>query len=220
MHFRELVNPLPQITRSDASEKHAGRSTHGSELLIVAALPRKMLGSLQNSAHKLVSRLMSGRKEKKRRVSFGTTATVFEFERKVFGGGGMPDDDSTALGLGPRLVGTSELPLQEKDGKDEYGCSGCLGPQERADLLAQFATPKAIQKELDTHVSPLVERTQRERAETAVSEEEQRYMPNSTEEAVNLAMQDAAVARKYLAPRNATGLKPGPGSIRKKKSRR
>ena len=73
--------------------------------------------------------------------------------------------------------------------------------------------------ELDTHVSPLVERTQRERAETAVSAEEQRYMPNSTEEAVNLAMQDAAVARKYLASRKATGLKPGPGSIRKKKNR-
>ena len=177
-----------------------------------------MLGSLQNSAHKLVSRLMSGRREKKRRVSFGSTTTVFEFERKVFGGGGVPDDDATALGLGPKLMGKSELPLQEKDGKDEYGCSGCLGPRERAELLAQFASPKAIQKEIDSHVSPLVERTQRERAETAVSAEEQRYMPNSTEEAVHLAMQDAAVARKYLPSRKSTGVKPGPSSIHKKRS--
>ena len=178
-----------------------------------------MLGSLQNSAQKLVSRLMSGRKEKKRRVSFGSTATVFEFERRVFGGGGMPDDDSTALGLGPKLMSTSQLPLQEKDGKDEYGCTGCLGPEERAALLAEFATPTDIEDELRTHVTPLVERTQRERAETANSEEEQRYMPNSTEEAVNMAKQDEAVARKFLTSRKATGIKPAPGSIRKKKSR-
>mmetsp|Transcript_16328 Transcript_16328/g.32982 ORF Transcript_16328/g.32982 Transcript_16328/m.32982 type:complete len:178 (-) Transcript_16328:237-770(-) len=176
-----------------------------------------MLGSLQNSAHKLVSRLMSGRRGK-RRVSFGSTATVFEFERMVFGGGGVPDDDATALGLGPKLENMSEVPLQEKDGKDEYGCSGCLAASERAELLAQFASPKALQKELDAHISPLVERTQRERAETAVSAEEQRYMPSSTEDAVNLAMQDAEVARKYLAPRKSTGVKLS-SIIRKKKSR-
>ena len=127
-----------------------------------------------------------------RRVSFRSTITVFEFERKVFGGGGMPDDDATALGLGPKLMSTSEIPLQEKDGKDAYGSFGYLGERARAKLLAQFASPEVIQKELDSYVSPLLERTRRERAETRASPEEQWYMPRGTQgshgRAVHLAI--------------------------------
>jgi hypothetical protein len=183
-----------------------------------------MLSAVHNSATKLVSRLMSGRggkQQRARRVSFGSTTTVFEFERKVFGGGGVPDDDAISLGLGPRLIGSFELPLQEKDAKDEYGCSGCLATEERAELLAQFSSVKAIQREVDSHVAPLVEKTQRERAETAVSAEEQRYMPNTQEEAVRLAMQDAAQARKYLSlgAKAAAALGKPASAIRKKRRR-
>lgn len=186
-----------------------------------------MLSAVHNSAQKLVSRIMSGgrAKQRPRRVSFGSTTTVFEFERKVFGGGGVPDDDAISLGLGQQLVGSFELPLQEKDAKDEYGCSGCLGESERAQLLAQFASPKAIQKEVDSHIAPLVQKTQRERAETANSAEEQRYMPASQEEAERLAQEDAKQARKYLSAKKslaakAAGPKAVASAIRKKLPRR
>jgi hypothetical protein len=37
-----------------------------------------------------------------RRVSFQEQTSVFEFERQLLGGGGVPDGDAVALGLGPR----------------------------------------------------------------------------------------------------------------------
>ena len=39
-----------------------------------------------------------------RRVSFHEQATVVEFERQLNGGGGVPDGDAVALGLGPRCA--------------------------------------------------------------------------------------------------------------------
>ena len=37
-----------------------------------------------------------------RRVTFQEQIYVFEFERQLLGGGGVPDGDAVALGLGPR----------------------------------------------------------------------------------------------------------------------
>ena len=37
-----------------------------------------------------------------RKVSFREQTSVFEFERQLLGGGGVPDGDAVALGLGPR----------------------------------------------------------------------------------------------------------------------
>ena len=37
-----------------------------------------------------------------RRVRFSEDAAVYEFERQLLGGGGVPDGDAVALGLGPR----------------------------------------------------------------------------------------------------------------------
>jgi hypothetical protein len=39
-----------------------------------------------------------------RRVSFCEETSVFEFERQLLGGGGVPDGDAVALGLGPRCA--------------------------------------------------------------------------------------------------------------------
>ena len=39
-----------------------------------------------------------------RRVKFHEQAAVFEFERQLQGGGGVPDGDTVALGLGPRCA--------------------------------------------------------------------------------------------------------------------
>ena len=110
------------------------------------ATPHGLLHSLQHSAQKLVSRFMSARSngQRARRVSFQPTTAVFEFERQLFGGGGMPDDDNVSLGLGPRLLGKYEGPLVEKDGKDEYGGTGSLREEERLELLAEFESEQTI----------------------------------------------------------------------------
>jgi hypothetical protein len=46
--------------------------------------------------------LTSSRRE--RTVRFQPSAAVYEFERQLLGGGGVPDGDTVALGLGPRCV--------------------------------------------------------------------------------------------------------------------
>ena len=86
------------------------------------------------------------------RVRFHSDTAVFEFDRQLFGGGGIPgstplpvlhisagcsihtgqtqvghpftDADSVSLGLGPRLVNSYTLPLSEKQDKDDYACNG------------------------------------------------------------------------------------------------
>ena len=37
-----------------------------------------------------------------RQVTFKEETCVFEFERQLLGGGGVPDGDAVGLGLGPR----------------------------------------------------------------------------------------------------------------------
>ena len=39
-----------------------------------------------------------------RKVRFQPETAVFEFERQLLGGGGVPDGDAVALGLGPRCA--------------------------------------------------------------------------------------------------------------------
>ena len=168
-----------------------------------------------NSVPQLVSRLISkraNRAKRVRRVSFQSTTAVYEFERQPFGGGGIPDDDGVSLGLSLRLLNSYEGPLHEKADKDEYGGSGALAEELRLQLLAEFSSERKVKRELDSHVAPMIRRTQRERAETAESEEEQRYMPGSLEEAVRVAQEDEAFARKITASTKRRG-----GAIRKRR---
>ena len=46
-----------------------------------------------------------------RKVRFQPAAAVYEFERQVLGGGGVPDGDGVSLGLGPRCA-TPRLPCR------------------------------------------------------------------------------------------------------------
>lgn len=45
--------------------------------------------------------------ERQRTVRFQQQAAVYEFERQLLGGGGVPDGDTVALGLGPKCVPSS-----------------------------------------------------------------------------------------------------------------
>jgi len=166
------------------------------------AAPPGLLFRLQQKLHsvpQLVSRLMSEkikRTKRVRRVSFQPTTAVYEFERQPFGGGGIPDDDGVSLGLSPNLLNSYAGPLHEKDEKDEYGGTGALAEEQRVQLLAEFSSERKVKRELDSYVAPMILRTRRERQETAESEEEQRYMPGSLEEAVRVAQEDEEFARK------------------------
>jgi hypothetical protein len=75
--------------------------------------------------------------ERVRRVRFQPHATVLEFERELFGGGGVPDGDNVSLGLSPKLVDKYSVDLAEKQDKDTYAASGHLDPSVKAELLSQ-----------------------------------------------------------------------------------
>ena len=45
-----------------------------------------------------------GLSQNSRKVQFHEQTSVFEFERQIGGGGGVPDGDAVALGLGPRCA--------------------------------------------------------------------------------------------------------------------
>ena len=106
---------------------------------ILPASARRLLGHLAQT--------IGLRAGGSRKVRFQASTSVFEFERQLLGGGGVPDGDTVALGLGPkyaclfdrhstmirtcrtshslhvkcRCVNTSVVPLTDKDDKDEYG---------------------------------------------------------------------------------------------------
>jgi len=141
-------------------------------------------------------RLIRHRRIERRSVRFEEKASIYEFERQLFGGGGVPDEDAVSLGLGPKLVTTYSSPLAEKQDKDEYACHGFLGPAERAQLLSEWASRQLINRELSQNVAPVVEQTRRERIESAHSRLDQRRMPTSESEAIQIALQDALVARR------------------------
>ena len=133
-----------------------------------------------------LSRLVR-RRSSRRSVRFEETASIYEFERQLFGGGGVPgaltrwpslplslidcvassDEDAVSLGLGQKLVTTYTSPLAEKQNKDDYACHGFLGPSQRVQLLSEWASRQFINRELSHHVAPVVERTRRERIESA-----------------------------------------------------
>ena len=131
-----------------------------------------------------------------RAVRFQSKAVVFEFERQLFGGGGVPDADAVSLGLGPRLICSYESPLGEKQDKDEYACTGFLDTSERTQLLREWSSQPLLKRQLTQHVAPIVERTRRERSESASSRKDQRRMPATEEEALQMALQDAMAARR------------------------
>ena len=134
-----------------------------------------------------------------RRVRFQPKATVLEFERELFGGGGVPDADNVSLGLSPKLVDTYSVALAEKQGKDEYAASGYLELSVKVELLSQWADEPVLQGRLDGDVALQIERTRRERLETASSRRDQRQMPASIIEALEMAQKDALAARRVAA---------------------
>lgn len=135
-----------------------------------------------------------------RRVRFDPMATCLEFERRFFGGCGIPDSDQVSIGLGP-FVGRSQHPLGEKDTKDEFDA---LDVQRRTELLSEWAALPAM----TTVLLEELERTQRERAETASFSEDQRFMAHNLDEAQAVASRDALIAQRL-----ANVYRPGRGDV-------
>ena len=138
-------------------------------------------------------------KKKHTKVHFKPHVSVLEFERQLFGGGGVPDADCVSLGLGPRLVTHASATLGDKATKDEYACSGFLEEQRRAELLSEWASKPKLRSQLERVVSPELERTRRERSESAASRKDQRRTPISEAEALKSAQRDAAFAKRVAA---------------------
>lgn len=134
-------------------------------------------GVLQRWFRKIVSNIGWG-DGASRRVRFQPQTAVFEFERQLGGGGGVPDGDTVALGLGPRCVHTYLSPLNEKQTKDEYAASGYLDAGQRTQLLSQWAAKASVKAALD-RARPEIEKLQKAREETASSPRDQRYMPTN-----------------------------------------
>lgn len=134
-----------------------------------------------------------------RRVRFQPDAAVYEFERQILGGGGVPDGDGVSLGLGNRCVNTFLSPLSDSEGKDEYASVGYLDIDHRTKLLQEWSTKHTIKQQIERTKCEL-EQLQRERDETASSPRDQRYMPSNMGEAMLLASQDEeeAVAARVL----------------------
>ena len=63
---------------------------------ILPASARRLLGHL--------ARTIGLRAGGTRKVRFHASTSVFEFERQLLGGGGVPDGDTVALGLGPKCA--------------------------------------------------------------------------------------------------------------------
>ena len=147
-----------------------------------------------------LARLSGWGRKRVRRVQFQPLAEVHEFERYPCGGGGVPDADQIALGLGPRCVGHSSAPLVDRSNKDEYGSIGHLEADDRLALLKQWAPgaagARAFEKQIEEEVVPELTRLQAERDRCANSTRDQRSMPTSEAEAVRIASRDAAVARE------------------------
>lgn len=97
-----------------------------------------LLGSARRKSNSLLTgALRSVGISRGRRVRFQPHATVLEFEREFFGGGGVPDGDNVSLGLSPKLVDTYSIDLAEKQDKDQYAANGYLDPTVKAELLSQ-----------------------------------------------------------------------------------
>jgi len=150
------------------------------------------------------------------KVRFQPEASVYEFERQLLGGGGVPDGDAVALGLGPRCVNTFQSPLSEKEDKDEYAATGYLDKGIRTKLLQEWATKQTIKSQLE-RARTEIERLHKRREETASSPRDQRYMPSDMSEAIALASQDELeaaaalqMARSNVRPRKSPT--PGGGS--------
>jgi len=154
-------------------------------------------GKLRNLFAK-VTQLGRSSARRPRKVRFQPEADVFEFERQLLGSGGVPENDTASLGLGFTLVNSYTLPLAEKGNKDEYAATGYLDLETRIGLLSSWEKPKALQMKMQRQVGPELEELRRKRSETASSPKDQRFMPASLEEAVELGQTDEEVARKAL----------------------
>lgn len=145
---------------------------------------------------KVIGRLGFNRRKK---VRFQPEANVYEFERQLLGGGGVPENDAMSLGLGPKLVSNYSLPLAEKFGKDEYASSGYLAEDERARLLSQWERPKSLEARINRDVGPELTMLRQYRKETETNPRDQRMMPTTQTEAIQMGSKDEAVARRVAA---------------------
>jgi len=149
---------------------------------ILPASARRLLGHLAQT--------IGLRAGGSRKVRFQASTSVFEFERQLLGGGGVPDGDTVALGLGPKCVNTSVVPLTDKDDKDEYASTGYLDVSQRTRLLSEWAPSMKASKAQLEKARPEIERLQRAREESASSPRDQRYMPSNVGEALLVASRD------------------------------
>ncbi len=145
-----------------------------------------------------------------RRVRFEPQAAVYEFERQLAGGGGVPDGDPVALGLGSRCISSYLSPLLDRQNKDEYAMSGYLDPDERTRLLSEWSPRPAIKRSIEKDVGPEISRLQKAREETASSPRDQRFMPSSIDDAVMLGARDHEAARKATSTRLRCAPAPNP----------
>ena len=152
-------------------------------------------------------------KKRTGRVRFTPSVRVLEFDRMLFGGGGVPDQDSVSLGLGHRLVTDSKADLVEKETKDEYACTGFVEEHKRTELLTQWASEAKLRTQLNTVVSPQIKKTQRERSESAACRKDQRRMPVSESEALEIALRDAAVARRVASQHSSINMNSPAASV-------
>ena len=87
----------PPCTRAISKAMRQGkRSSYGSALKRYFPQTRQLLSQVASSLG-LTSR-------RQRTVRFQPSTAVYEFERQLLGGGGVPDGDTVALGLGPKCV--------------------------------------------------------------------------------------------------------------------
>ena len=97
-----------------------------------------------------------------RRVKFNDQASVFEFERQLLGGGGVPDGDTVALGLGPRCVAASSHAAARADAASPFSLSpASVLRRAHAHVVTADAPPRACvcaRRCVGSYLSPLSER--------------------------------------------------------------
>lgn len=140
-----------------------------------------------------------GSSRAQRAVSFSDAVSVLAFERQLMGGGGVPEDDSISLGLGDRLVSICTQPLNSspRTPGQVYCRYGAKTTEERTELLCEWQPAASLQSLLHKQVGPELEELKRLRDQSVQCPLNQRYMPTTQSQAVDLAIEDAASAKDW-----------------------
>lgn len=76
----------------------------GKQKRTIGTVMKRYFPQTQRILTSIASSIGLASHERQRTVRFQSQAAVFEFERQLLGGGGVPDGDAVALGLGPRCA--------------------------------------------------------------------------------------------------------------------